>query len=160
MRLARRSNHSDIAIAPVVASIPAVLMHRTCLWFRTATGGSRVRIWCHDSIYRAHVVLLSAFALNAAHQSLTSQGVGTMWLYLQVLWTMIQTSFQSAASSGISELPGSKILTTFQSLLSIPLIKNSGWKQPYHRRRAFFRFWRWSLRFWRRLFFCSRGLVC
>ena len=125
MRLARRSNPSDIAIAPVVASIPAVLMHRTCLRFRTVTGGSRVRIWCHDSIYRVPVVLPGAFALNAAHRSLTFRGAGTTWSYLQVLWTMTQASFPSAASSGILELPGSNILTTFPGLPGIILRMNS-----------------------------------
>ena len=40
---------------------------------------------------------------------------------------MIRTSFQSAASSGISELPGSKILTIFQRSLNILLI---AWYHP------------------------------
>ena len=154
MKSLRPSNPSDIAIAPVVASILAVLMHQTCLWLQTIIDGSRVRMWYRGSIYRTPVVLQGAFALNAAHQSLTIQGVGTTWLCPQVLWTMIHTSFQSAAFSGISELLGSKILTIFQSSLSILLRKNSGLKQTYHRRRAFLRFWRWTLRFWRRFFFC------
>ena len=154
MRLARRSNHSDIATAPVVASIRAVLMHQTCLWLQTTTGGSRVRRWYRDSICRAPLVLPGAFAPNVARRSLTFQGVGTTWSYLQVLWTMIHTYFQSAASSGISELPGSKVLTTFQSSPHILLRMNSGLKQPYHRRRAFLRFWRWSFRFWRSFFLC------
>ena len=154
MKSLRRSNPSDIAIAPAVASILAVLMHQTCLWLQTITGGLRVRMWYHGSVCQTPVVLPGAFAPNAAHQSLTSQDVGTTWSYRQVRWTMIRTSFQSAASSGISELPGSKILKIFQSSLNILLRKNSGSKQTYHRRRAFLRFWRWTLRFWRRFFFC------
>ena len=125
MKSLRPSNPSDIAIAPVVASILAVLMHQTYLWLQTIIGGLRVRMWYHSSIYQRPVVLPDAFALNAAHQSLTIQGVGTTWLYLQVLWMMIHTSYQSAASSGISELLGSSILTIFQSSLSILLTKHS-----------------------------------
>ena len=154
MRLVRRSNPSDIATAPVVASTPAALMHQTCLWLQTITGGSRVRMWYRDSIYRAPAVLPGAFAPNAARRSLTFRVAATTWLYQQVLWTMIHTSFQSAVSSGISEPPGSKILATFQSSLNILLTTNSGLKQTYHRRRAFLRFWRWTLRFWRSFFFC------
>jgi hypothetical protein len=125
MKSLHRSNPSDIAIAPVVASILAVLMHQTYLWLQAIIGWLRVRIWYLSSIYQTPVVLPGAFALNAAHQSLTIQGVGTTWLYLQVLWTMIHTSYQSAAFSGISKLLGSKILTIFQSSLSILLTKNS-----------------------------------
>ena len=125
MKSLHPSNPSDIAIAPVVVSILAVLMHQTYLWLQTILDGLRVRMWYHSSIYQTPIVLLGAFALNVAHQSLTIQGVGTTWLYLQVPWTMIHTSYQSAASSGISELLGSKILTIFQSSLSILLTKNS-----------------------------------
>lgn len=125
MRLGRRSNPSDIATAPVVASILEALMHQIYLWPQTTTGGLRVRIWYHGSICRMPAVLPGAFALNVARRSLTFRGAGTTWLYLQVLWTMIPASFQSAASSGILELPGSKISTTFQSSQSILLIHNS-----------------------------------
>ena len=125
MKSLHPSNPSDIAIAPVVASILAVLMHQTYLWLQTIIGGLRVKKWYRSSIYQTPVVLPGAFVLNAAHQSLTIQGVGTTWLYLQVLWTMIHISYRSAASSGISELLGSKTLTIFQSSLSILLTKNS-----------------------------------
>jgi len=125
MKSLHRSNPSDIAIALVVASILAVLMHQTYLWLQTIIDWLRVRMWYHGSIYQTPVVLPGAFAQNAAHQSLTIQGVGTTWLYLQVLWTMIHTSYQSAAFSGISELLGSRIVRIFQSSVSILLTKNS-----------------------------------